>query len=92
MELRRQDFTFFSLHLSSFAWDFPSPKFRQTLSCYASERIYTSHLWQELAFVRSAEIMVVPSAKVEMKYDLSIRFIYPARLFYGERQLAEVTN
>jgi hypothetical protein len=39
-----------------------------------------------------AEIMVVPSAKVEMKYDLSIRFRYPAKLFYGERQLAEVTN
>jgi hypothetical protein len=36
----------------SFAWDFPSPKFRQTLSCYASERIYTSHPWQGLAFVR----------------------------------------
>jgi hypothetical protein len=36
---------------SIFAWDFPSPKFRQTLSCYASEHIYTSHLWQELAFV-----------------------------------------
>jgi hypothetical protein len=42
--------------------------------------------------VQPTEIMVVPGAKVEMEYDLSIRFMYPAKLFYGERQLAEVTN
>jgi hypothetical protein len=42
--------------------------------------------------VQPTEIMVVPGATMELKYDLSIRFMYPAKLFYGERLLAEVTN
>jgi hypothetical protein len=50
--------------------------------------------YQDLSrnMVQPTEIMVVPGATMELKYDLSIRFMYPAKLFYGERLLAEVTN
>jgi hypothetical protein len=53
---------------------------------------FLSYQYLSARRAQPVEIMVVPGAKVEMEYDLSIRFMYPAKLFYGERQLAEVTN
>lgn len=39
-----------------------------------------------------ADIMVVPGAIVKIRYDLSLGIKFPARVFYGERQLIEVAK
>ena len=38
------------------------------------------------------KIMIVPGANVETEYDISRGIRYPAKLFYGEKLLGEITD
>jgi hypothetical protein len=47
---------------------------------------------RECATGPPTEIMIVPGANVEMEYDISRAVRYPAKLFYGEKLLGEITD